>query len=65
MHTNDVFNASAVPGSSKDSWAITWHQWHAEYPTERKMGRSFARASSNTSSPHVYQSTGLAACCRR
>ena len=28
--TNSSFITAAVPGSSKDSWAITWHQWQAE-----------------------------------
>src|SRR3954470_23886466 len=32
---------------------------------ERKMGLSSARALANASSPHAYQSTGLAACWRR
>jgi hypothetical protein len=30
MLTNAAFIAAATPGSSNDSWAITWHQWHAE-----------------------------------
>src|SRR6266540_427745 len=56
---------SAVAGSSNDSWAITWHQWHDEYPTERKIGLPSVRARSNASSPHGYQSTGLSRCwCR-
>ena len=25
-----VVEGDAVAGSSKDSWAITWHQWQAE-----------------------------------
>ena len=52
-------------GSSNDSWAITWHQWHAEYPTDKKMGLSSTRARSKASLPHGYQSTGLSACWRR
>ena len=28
--TNSSFMTAAVAGSSKDSWAITWHQWQAE-----------------------------------
>ena len=28
--TNRSFTTAAVSGSSKDSWAITWHQWQAE-----------------------------------
>ena len=24
-----LVDTEAVRGSSKDSWAITWHQWHA------------------------------------
>src|SRR5215204_6108782 len=55
----------AVSSSSKDSCSITWHQWQAEYPMERRIGRSSARASSKASSPHAYHSTGLSACWRR
>jgi hypothetical protein len=25
-----MFITVATAASSKDSWAITWHQWHAE-----------------------------------
>jgi len=57
--TNPSFICRAVAGSSNDSRSITWHQWHAEYPTESRIGRSSARASANASSPHGYQSTGL------
>ena len=32
--------SSAVPSSSNDSRSMTWHQWQAEYPMERRMGRS-------------------------
>src|SRR5205807_6302504 len=44
---------------------MTWHQWHAAYPTESRTALSSARAFSNASSPHGYQSTGLSACWRR
>lgn len=44
---------------------MTWHQWHDEYPTERRIGRSSALARSNASLPQGYQSTGLSACWRR
>src|SRR5579871_2584579 len=50
---------------SKDSRSITWHQWHVEYPTERKTGLSSRAAFANASSPQGYQSTGLCACCKR
>ena len=60
--TNSRFITAATPGSSKLSWAITWHQWHDEYPTESMIGLSSARAAANASSPHGYQSTGLSAC---
>jgi hypothetical protein len=56
---------SAVSGSSNDSWAITWHQWHAEYPTDSMTGLSSALALAKASSPHGYQSTGLSLCWRR
>src|SRR5690349_22420579 len=63
--TNSSFINVAVAGSSNDSCAITWHQWHDEYPTDRNTGLSSARARSNASSPHGYQSTGLSRCWRR
>src|SRR5207249_11432037 len=44
---------------------MTWHQWHAAYPTESRTALSSARARANASSPHGYQSTGLSACWRR
>src|SRR5438105_8291981 len=65
MFTNSSFITAATAGSSNDSWAITWHQWQAEYPTLRSTGLSSARARPNASSPHGYQSTGLPACWRR
>src|SRR2546423_3041749 len=63
--TTSRFITAATSGSSKLSCAMTWHQWHDEYPTERSTGLSSARAFSNASSPHGYQSTGLSACWRR
>ena len=56
---------AAVAGSSNDSCAMTWHQWHAAYPTETSTGTPRAAASSNAASPHSTQSTGLSACCSR
>ena len=53
------FRNSAVAWSSNDSWAITWHQWQAAYPTDNRIGTSRDLASANASSPHSYQSTGL------
>src|SRR5437588_6114829 len=44
---------------------MTWHQWHAAYPTESRTALSSALARANASSPHGYQSTGLSACWRR
>ena len=38
--TNSSFITAATPGSSNDSCAMTWHQWHVEYPTDRKIGLS-------------------------
>ena len=40
---------SATAGSSNDSCAITWHQWHAAYPTESSTGTSRSRACANAS----------------
>ncbi len=65
MLTNESLSSPAVTGSSNDSWAMTWHQWQAEYPMERKTGRCWRRATSNASSPQGNQSTGLSACCRK
>src|SRR5512147_453361 len=59
------FISAAISGFSNDSRSITWHQWHAEYPTESRTGLSSARARAKASSPHGYQSTGLCACCSR
>src|SRR5216683_1206061 len=55
----------AVSGLSKLSCAITWHQWQAEWPTERRIGLFNLRASSSASSDQGYQSTGLSACWRK
>src|SRR5688572_17842640 len=57
--------SAAVSALSNDSRSITWHQWHAEYPTDSSIGLFSARARANASSPHGYQSTGLCACCSR
>ena len=56
------FIRAAVCSSSNDSCAITWHQWHAEYPTESRTGTSRRAAASKAASDHGHQSTGLAAC---
>ena len=63
--TNSRFITAAVSGSSKDSWAITWHQWQLEYPTDSSTGRSRSAAAVKASGPHGYQSTGLSRCWRR
>src|SRR5438067_2046879 len=65
MLTNSRFMTAATFSFSNDSCAITWHQWHVEYPTERKIGLFSRRALANASSPQGYQLTGLCACCRR
>src|SRR5690349_16609771 len=44
---------------------MTWHQWHVEYPIDKKMGLLSERALSKASAPQGYQSTGLCACCSR
>src|SRR5271154_1067231 len=63
--TTRLLTAAATAGSSNDSCAITWHQWHAAYPTDSSTGTSRRRASANASGDHGHQSTGLSACCRR
>ena len=65
MLTKSEFINVAVSTSSKHSCAMTWHQWQAEYPTDSRMGTFRRLASSNASSPHAYQSTGLSRCWRR
>jgi hypothetical protein len=40
MLTNNLFMTAAVPLPSKLSWAITWHQWQAAYPTDKSIGLS-------------------------
>src|SRR5918996_2383436 len=63
--TKCSFIMRAVSSSSKDSRSITWHQWHALYPTESRTGLSSSRALFNASSPQGYQSTGLFLCWSR
>src|SRR5579862_1926776 len=65
METKCPLRISAMASFSNDSRSITWHQWHVEYPTDRKIGLSSCLALANASSPHGYQSTGLRACCNR
>src|ERR1700733_12367739 len=63
--TTLLLTTAATAGSSNDSCAITWHQWHAAYPTESSTGTSRCRASANASGDHGHQSTGLSACCSK
>src|SRR3954465_12244138 len=65
MLTNRSFITAAVAASSKLSCAITWHQWHAAYPIESRIGRLVRWASASASGPHGHQSTGLCWCCSR
>src|SRR3712207_3160568 len=44
---------------------MTWHQWHAAYPTEMRTGTSRRLASSKASDVHGHQSTGLSTCWSR
>src|ERR1700687_6311237 len=53
----------AIASFSKHSRSMTWHQWHVEYPMDRKMGLLSRCAAAKASSPHGYQFTGLKACC--
>ena len=63
--TKCSLSSLAVCGFSKDSRAMTWHQWQVEYPMETKTGLFSCLARSNASFPHGYQSTGLSLCCKR
>ncbi len=65
MLTKCSLRYAAVASSSNDSCAITWHQWHAAYPTLSSTGTLRRRASSNAAGSHSHQSTGLSACWRR
>src|SRR5215470_19991958 len=65
MATTLALTIAAVSSSSKDSCAITWHQWQAAYPTDSSTGTSRRFASANASSDQGHQSTGLSACCSR
>jgi hypothetical protein len=56
------FMIAAMSSFSNDSWAITWHQWHAEYPMDNRIGTLRSRAHSIASGPHCCQWTGLSAC---
>src|ERR1035441_4131482 len=40
MLTNSSFITAAVPSSSNDSCAITWHQWQAGEAAQGRIGRS-------------------------
>ena len=44
---------------------MTWHQWHAEYPMDSRIGLFRSRASARDAAFQGSQSTGLSACCRR
>jgi hypothetical protein len=63
--TNPWRRTSATSPSSNDSWAMTWHQWQAEYPTETSTGTSRRAASASASGPHAHHSTGLSTCWAR
>src|SRR4051812_16523310 len=65
MQTKCSLTKSATRLSSNDSCAMTWHQWHAAYPTDSRIGTPRSRAAANASSPHCHQSTGLSLCWRR
>ena len=65
MLTKCSLRVAATSSSSNTSAAMTWHQWQDEYPMDRKIGRSWARASARVSGDHGYQSTGLWACSSR
>ena len=63
--TKFLFIISATSSSSKDSFSITWHQWHVEYPTLKNIGLSSSFAFLKASSFQLYQFIGLYACCKR
>ena len=65
MLTKCSLRYAAVASSSNDSCAITWHQWHAAYPTLSSTGTLRRRASANAAGSHSHQSTGLSACWSR
>src|SRR5262245_18046408 len=65
MQTKPSFIAAATSSSSNDSWAITWHQWQAAYPTDSRIGTSPGAASARASGVRCCQGTGLSAWWRR
>lgn len=65
MQMNFSFMIFAVSSSSKDSFSITWHQWHVEYPIDRNINLFSFFAKASASSPQGYQLTGLWACCNK
>ena len=65
IDTKCSFKYFAIVSLSNDSCSMTWHQWHVEYPIERKIGLSSFFDFSKASSDQGYQSTGLCACCSK
>src|SRR3954469_19005285 len=65
MLTKWSLRYSAVAWSSKDSRAMTWHQWQLLYPTLSSTGLLVLRDSSKASADQGHQSTGLSACWSR
>ena len=59
MQTKFSLRSLAISALENDSRSMTWHQWQALYPIERKTSLFSLRARSNASGPHGYQSTGL------
>ncbi|KAI7091830.1 hypothetical protein KC356_g332 [Hortaea werneckii] len=57
-------SSCAMRGSSKLSWAITWHQWHAEYPMLTNSNLLVLFASCSVSGDHSCHAVGLSMCDR-
>src|SRR3989338_10112067 len=55
----------AISWFSKDSCAMTWHQWQVEYPMDKRMGLSAPTAAAKACGPQGYQNTGLLECWSR
>ena len=62
MHTKWAFMKSAASASENVSCSITWHQWHALYPTLTSTSLRSARALAQASGPYGSHRTGLCMC---
>src|SRR3984957_11340072 len=65
MLTKRAFISSAMPGFSKLSCAMTWHQWQAAYPTDSKIGLFPDFAPASVAWTQRCPWPGVSRCCSR